>query len=171
MTARHHPGGTRDGPAGGDAGPAPPGPVARARQAAGSELRRRRVAAGLTQAELGNRIGYARTTIGEAETRGAGAPSLWKAADAELAVGGELILLNSAAEAAAAAAAAAADAARPGRLSVVPGPLPARPDRARPAGGAAAAPGSCPHCGRPLLLATHVTGAAPGPGPAPAPQG
>ena len=72
MTARHHPGGTRDGPPGGDAGPASPGPVARARQAAGSELRRRRVAAGLTQAELGNRIGYARTTIGEAETRAPG---------------------------------------------------------------------------------------------------
>ena len=138
----------------------------RARQAAGRRLRERREAAGLSQLELGRRIGYGRSTIGDAETKGTGAPTLWSNADAELAAGGELVALQAAARAAAAAAAAAAGPAGPARLRVVPGEPPAA-DGAAGQDAAVISPVSCPHCGCLLVMQTQLGDAVPGPPPAP----
>jgi len=138
----------------------------RARQAAGRRLRARREAAGLSQLELGRRIGYGRSTIGDAETKGTGAPTLWSNADAELAAGGELVALQAAARAAASAAAAAAGPAGPGRLRVVPGEPPAA-DGAAGQDAAVISPVSCPHCGCLLVMQTQLSDAVPGPPPAP----
>jgi DNA-binding XRE family transcriptional regulator len=146
---------------------APPGDpaghaAAAARQAAGRRLKDRRVQACLSQAELGGRIGYSRTAIGEAETKGAGAADLWERADTELAAGGELVRLHQAAQAAVAAEAAAASA-RPGRLSAVPTYAPgAAPADAGGDGLTLVTPGYCPHCGHPVLLQTQLADTDPG---------
>jgi DNA-binding XRE family transcriptional regulator len=124
-----------------------------ARQAAGRRLGQVRRERGLTQRELGRRIGYARTTIGSAETGGAGTPALWRRADDELAAGGELARCQ-------AAVLAAAAAARRPVLRVIPG---------GPAGAAGPGPdpdvvvmaaGSCPHCASPLIVRAWLTGSA-----------
>jgi len=136
---------------------APGGPVQTARQAAGRRLRQRRRAAGLSQTELANRIGYSRNTISDAETKGAGAAALWERADLELAVGGELVALYAAAKAAAASAAAARG---PARLRAVPEWAP--PGETPGPDAAVVSPGTCPHCGALLLLQTSLAETAPG---------
>lgn len=139
-------------------GPQPEGPAQAARRAAGERLKQRRQALGLSQTELAYRIGYSRNTISDAETKGAGAAALWERADLELAAGGELTALYTAARAAAASVAASQG---PARLRAVPRPAP--PGQAAGPDPAVVSPGSCPHCGALLLLQTSLAGtAAPG---------
>jgi len=152
MTSCHDPGGQ---PAAGT------DTAAGAWQAAGRRLKARRLRAGLSQGELGARIGYSRQAVGDAETKGAGAAGLWQRADDELAAGGELVRLHQAAHATAAAEAAAASA-RPGRLSAVPAWVPGTGPAGDGAGGLMLAAGYCPTCGTALLMQAQVADATPG---------
>lgn len=135
-----------------------PVPGLRARRRAGRRLARMRSDAGLSQLELGRRIGYARSTIGEAESAGSGAPMLWRRADDELAAGGELVRLHAAAQA---AAAAGRDAAAGQRLLRLPAAADGDGDGGAP-GSAPAAEGTCPHCGTGLVLRAQLTSAGTG---------
>ncbi len=134
------------------------GPELRARRRAGRRLARMRSEAGLSQLELGRRIGYARSTIGEAESAGSGALMLWRRADDELAAGGELVRLHAAARA---AEAAGQDGTAGQRLLRLPAATAGDSDAAAP-GSLAGAEGTCPHCGTALVLRAHLTSAGTG---------
>jgi transcriptional regulator with XRE-family HTH domain len=135
------------------------GPGLRGRRRAGRRLARMRSDAGLSQLELGRRIGYARSTIGEAESAGSGALMLWRRADDELAAGGELVRLHAAARA---AEAAGQDAAAGQRLLRLPA-APAADGDGAAAGSLPGADGTCPHCGTALVLRAQLTSAGTGP--------
>lgn len=106
----------------------------------GRQLAVRRKAAGLTQKELGQRIGYKRQTVGNAELGTRRKPVFWQRADRELAAGGTFVKAYGGIEAMA-------------RARQLP---PLRPGEDSGGMQTVTAPGRCPHCHREIPLAAQI---------------
>ena len=107
----------------------------------GRQLRARRKAAGLTQEQLAERIGYARPTLSMAETGRRRSPDFWRRVDDELSAGRTFTKAYGDIEAMAGA-------------RLLP---PLRPGEDSGGARTVTAPGRWPHCHREIPLAAQIT--------------
>lgn len=124
-----------------------PVPVAEARAALAGQLAAWREAAGLTQAQAGNRIGYSRSAVARAEATGVGSRDFCLRAGQLYGTGETLALAHDRIEAL--AAAARSQAARQARQARQP-PLPAQAEDAETT--FAVTEAACPYCGKPVAV-------------------